>query len=114
MKKAPANDDGIIRLNTYSRWFNLAIIGICFLLLLAVRLQQNQNITGDEPYYLLMTHSLVYDHDLALSNNYKNKDFTKFYLNSVLGVEGQAKTLPSKYGKNAYSVHGAGMPMLLA
>lgn len=36
-------------------------------------------ITGDEPHYLLAAHSLVYDHDLDLKNNYLNGDHKFFY-----------------------------------
>jgi hypothetical protein len=33
---------------------------------------------GDEPYFLLLTHSMLYDHDINLSNNFANKDYLKF------------------------------------
>jgi hypothetical protein len=33
---------------------------------------------GDEPYYLLVTHSLAYDFDAELTNNYKNGDWRHF------------------------------------
>ena len=35
--------------------------------------------TGDEPNYLLMSHSLLYDRDLNLANNYANQDYFHFY-----------------------------------
>jgi hypothetical protein len=35
--------------------------------------------TGDEPFYLLTAHSIVYDHDLDLKNNFDNRDYKKFY-----------------------------------
>ncbi len=35
--------------------------------------------TGDEPHYLLAAHSLVYDADLDLSNNYAQMDYLNFY-----------------------------------
>jgi len=34
--------------------------------------------TGDEPHYLLMAHSIVFDHDLRLENNYANQDYLAF------------------------------------
>lgn len=37
-------------------------------------------LTGDEPHYLVVTHSLLTDGDLELSNNYQEKDFTLFYV----------------------------------
>lgn len=113
-KKTQKNSkDGIITINTYSRWFNVALLFLCFLLLLAVRTQQNQNTTGDEPYYLLMTHSLMHDRDLSLANNYENKDFQSFYLGSELGHQGGKETIEPKYAAMEYSVHGNGLPILL-
>jgi hypothetical protein len=35
--------------------------------------------TGDEPHYLLITHSLIHDHDLNLANNMAHHDFLDFY-----------------------------------
>ena len=35
--------------------------------------------TGDEPYYLLNSHSLVYDRDVNLYNNYNHRDYFHFY-----------------------------------
>lgn len=40
--------------------------------------------TGDEPEYLLMAHSIVYDRDLDLKNNFDNKDYRNFYLHKDL------------------------------
>lgn len=37
------------------------------------------SLTGDEPHYLLITHSLWHDHDTNLYNNYQNKDYSSFY-----------------------------------
>ena len=35
--------------------------------------------TSDEPYYLLVAHSLLYDHDLDLTNNVVGRDYLPFY-----------------------------------
>ena len=35
--------------------------------------------SGDEPNYLMTTHSLVYDRDINLYNNYLHKDYFHFY-----------------------------------
>lgn len=35
--------------------------------------------TGDGVHYLLLTHSLVADHDIDLDNNYRNGDYHSFY-----------------------------------
>ncbi len=34
---------------------------------------------ADEPHYLVMSHSLVYDHDLDTAKVYANKEYLKFY-----------------------------------
>jgi hypothetical protein len=39
-------------------------------------------LTGDEPHYLVVTHSLLSDRDLDLANNYQERDFTNFYIGS--------------------------------
>src|SRR6266849_6552733 len=35
--------------------------------------------TGDEPHYLLLTHSLLIDHDFDMANNYQQGDYKSFY-----------------------------------
>lgn len=35
--------------------------------------------TADEPHYLLLTHSLVFDHDFDLANNYAHGDYRNYY-----------------------------------
>jgi hypothetical protein len=47
----------------------------CALLLV----REGQTFTGDEPNYLMTTHSLVYDRDINVDNNYLHKDFFHFY-----------------------------------
>ena len=41
--------------------------------------QEGFTFSGDEPNYLLTTHSLLYDKDINLANNYANKDYFHFY-----------------------------------
>ncbi|MBN2384438.1 hypothetical protein JXQ70_16310 [bacterium] len=63
--------------------------------------------TGDEPNYLIVTHSLVADHDLDLANNYRDKDYQVFYsahLYHRVMVDRQGRWLPSQ---------GIGLPLLL-
>ncbi|MDP2916106.1 MAG: hypothetical protein Q8O91_11735 [Candidatus Aminicenantes bacterium] len=40
---------------------------------------QGVTFSGDEPYYLLTTHSLLYDKDINLANNYADQDYFHFY-----------------------------------
>lgn len=93
---------------------SIMIIGLSFLLLLFVRFQVNHQITGDEPHYLLMSHSLIYDHDLNLKNNFASKDFLRFYpadlppFNQI--AQHQLETNADKF----YSIHGAALSVILA
>jgi hypothetical protein len=63
---------------------------------------------GDEPHYLMVTHSLLTDGDLELSNNYQEKDFTLFYVGDridphvAIGRDG-----------GAYPAHTIGLSVLL-
>jgi hypothetical protein len=47
-------------------------------LLLASWISSSISTTGDEPYYLLITHSFAKDHDLDLANNFQNRDYSLF------------------------------------
>ncbi len=64
---------------------------------------------GDEPHYLLISHSLIFDKDLNLRNNYLRGDYKKFYPGD-LGFH-------AHYGKKGedywYSFHLPGLPFLL-
>lgn len=42
-------------------------------------ISQGKAFSGDEPYYLLTTHSLYQDQDINVANNYRNKDYFHFY-----------------------------------
>lgn len=82
-------------------------------MLLGVRFYVNHSITGNEPHYLLMTHSLVYDHDLDLKNNYMNGDPRLFY--PGLSPERQIGNQQIEHHASKwYSIHGIGLPLLLA
>lgn len=62
---------------------------------------------GDEPHYLLMSHSLLHDQDLAIGNNYNQHDYRAFFpgtLNKHLSI--------AKDGTR-YSIHPLGVAFLL-
>ena len=80
-----------------------------FLIILLINIWQNTfHYYGDEPYYLLITHSISYDFDVDLKNNYENNDYSNFY-------NFHLRKQPS-YEKNnkIYSSHFIGLPILLA
>ncbi len=45
----------------------------------ALLVSEGITFSGDEPNYLIATHSLVYDQDLNLANNYAARDYFHFY-----------------------------------
>ncbi len=63
---------------------------------------------GDEPHYLLITHSLLKDGDFNLANNYANRDYTNVMLAQV---HIQPHTAPGTKGR--YSFHSPGTSLLL-
>jgi hypothetical protein len=67
-----------------------------------------QTFAGDEPHYLLISHSLLEDGDVDLSNNYRNKDYQKTML---ADVRIRAHTAPGT--KERYSFHSPGTSILL-
>lgn len=65
---------------------------------------------GDEPYYLLITHSLAYDFDADLTNNYRDQDWRAF-INRPLAPQPGDPVGP--HGE-LYSRHNLTLPLLLA
>ena len=65
---------------------------------------------GDEPHYLLITHSLLKDGDLDLANNYKDRDFEAYMPE---GVAMRSHTVPGKKPESRYSFHSPGISVLL-
>lgn len=65
--------------------------------------------TGDEPYYLLIAHSLIHDRDLNLQNNFDNQDYFHYYPGELYPRH-EAKTIyPGLYSK-----HAPGVSLLIA
>ncbi len=73
-----------------------AVFGVaaCFLFAGATTHTVRCDLTGDEPHYLLMTHSLSRDGDLDLANNYAADDARVFYRRGVLQPQGNEHLLP--------------------
>ncbi len=67
----------------------------------------SSRITGDEPHYLLLTHSLVHDHDFDLSNNYAHEDYLAYYPRQMA-----RETVPGLNG-TAMLYHDVGLPVIM-
>ena len=83
----------------------IAFLGFCVHLAVGLKTSHDVGLSGDEPHYLLITHSLVHDGDLRVQNNYFQEDYRNFYL---------GKIGPHLAANTPYSVHGIGLPILLA
>lgn len=65
---------------------------------------------GDEPFYLLMTHSLAYDGDADLTNNYAGNDWQSFMDRPIKPQPGD----PVGPHGELYSRHNMLLPLVLA
>ena len=65
--------------------------------------------TGDEPHYLVITHSIARDGDISLLNNYREQHYRIFY-DSIL----PKRTTASADKKREIPTFGLGMPLFLA
>ena len=64
---------------------------------------------GDEPHYLVITQSLLADHDLRIENNHLQRDYAAYH-------DGDLPPHTIAPGRNGamYSVHPIGLPLLAA
>lgn len=67
-----------------------------------------QTFAGDEPHYLLISHSLLKDGDIDLSNNYANRDYQQIMFARV-----QIKSHTAPGTNQRYSFHSPGTSILL-
>lgn len=64
--------------------------------------------TGDEPYYLLTTHSLVVDGDISIGENHKNQEYRLFYPGNLPG-----RATVGADGVRVVPAHGLGLSLFL-
>src|ERR1700704_7188088 len=64
---------------------------------------------ADEPHYLVITQSLLRDHDLAIENNHLRGDYREDF-----GGELRPDFLRRGLNDVIYSIHAPGLPALLA
>jgi hypothetical protein len=65
---------------------------------------------GDEPHYLIITQSLLKDHDLRIENNHTDGDYRSFFAGEL------PKPDYRRRGRNGeiYSIHAPGLPAIVA
>jgi len=74
----------------------------------AILVTKGISFSGDEPHYLLITHSVIKDGDFDLSNNYTDRDYATIM---PPGVRIAPHIAPGTEGK--YSFHSPGLSLLL-
>jgi hypothetical protein len=82
----------------------VAVAAFALYLLVGYHVQHAVGLTGDEPHYLLIVHSLLRDHDLEVADDYAEGSFRAFY---------DGKIGPHLAHGTSYSVHGIGLPLIL-
>ncbi|HYO50942.1 MAG TPA: SMP-30/gluconolactonase/LRE family protein, partial [Chloroflexia bacterium] len=121
---SPASDLAPSRV---SKWW----LVLCFSITLLVYVSQIPRFlmyssppTGDQPFYLMDTLSLVQDGDLELSNNYANRDEDKFYrlaphpegyvgMSAPYPLPPQLSLTPARPPNEAYAAHPPGLSVLI-
>ncbi len=106
-------------LRLLSRWASLslatkAVVLFSVALLVyaaAAFVVQKKGVTfsGDEPHYLLLTHSLIVDHDFDLANNYQQRDYQLFMGEGFII---QPHTVPGAKKNSLLSFHSPGTSFL--
>ena len=63
---------------------------------------------GDEPHYLVITQSLLYDHDLKIENNHRRGDYRAYFAGDL-----QPDFVRRGRNGEVYSIHAPGVPALV-
>jgi hypothetical protein len=98
-----------------------AIVYLCCLAWLPSLERRLDPLTGDEPFYVMTSISLIEDHDLNEQNNYDQRDYHRFYPAfgpTANGWPSYPDPLPPHQSHTKrtglYSKHGLGMAVVIA
>jgi hypothetical protein len=89
------------------RWA-IVVLSVTLYLGLGLRFSHAAGFGGDEPHYLVITHSLLVDHDLDIANNHEHRDYRAFYAGEL-----RPDYLQRAQNGAIYSIHAPGLPALL-
>jgi hypothetical protein len=75
---------------------------------LGIQYAREMGFGGDEPHYLIITHSLLVDRDLDIANNHERRDYRAFF-------PGELRPDFLRRGTHGeiYSIHAPGLPAVL-
>ena len=73
-----------------------------------LRARELVGLSGDEPHYLIITHSLLVDHDLRIENNHAAGDYRAFFADEL-----RPDYLRRGTNGEIYSIHAPGLSALL-
>ncbi len=106
-RRAPAWLAGAARDPRRAPWLAAATAAILYLI--GAYQISPQLPTGDEPHYLVISQSILRDHDLKIENNHRQGDYLQYYFGPLKpdflrrGVNGEI-----------YSIHAPGLPVVVA
>src|SRR5689334_7446343 len=85
------------------------VAAVCFLFTWTLTTHGKYSASGDEPHYLMITQSIVADHDIELANNYAHNDGRLFGHD---GLAAGLHALPSRMGRMR-PIHDIGLSVAL-
>ncbi len=114
MRRTPRVIDAVAgRINDTGLWLGAAalfvILSLVYVFSIEIRATRSASITGDEPFYLLTTQSLLADRDLDLSNQYAARSYEEFF-DHPTGLWRQS--IPAEDGR-LLSPHNPGLSVLI-
>ena len=93
------------------RWPGRATVLVVSLLVFVIGgryVKSVQGFSGDEPHYLVVTHSLLADGDLLIENNHQDRDYHDFFPFDL-----PMHSLARGVDDQVYSIHAPGLPALM-
>ncbi|GAK55476.1 hypothetical protein U27_02310 [Candidatus Vecturithrix granuli] len=108
IRQLPGQEFSHARLPLYFK-LSLLLTALAVYTLISVYHIQRTSLTGDEPHYLLITHSLWHDHDTNLYNNYRDRDYKTFFWDDLRPAWGDQVSETEIYSYR----HKGGFPFVL-